>query len=99
MNLNLIEMLTIFQLITIRNRSDGNNVNHKQLKGKLNKEIQFLYSTLESSAHILICYCIRLSSALKIYAAALGRKRLYTSSLIDGNILFCRICRLQTARF
>jgi len=32
MNLNLIEMLTIFQLITIRNSSDGNNIKPQATK-------------------------------------------------------------------
>jgi len=42
MNLSFIELLSILQLITIRNSSDGNNVKPQA--------IQFLYLTLESSA-------------------------------------------------
>jgi len=38
MNLNLIEMLQNFQLITIRNGSDGNNIKPQVIKGKLNKK-------------------------------------------------------------
>jgi len=33
MNLNFIELLTILQLITIRNSSDGNNIKPQAIKG------------------------------------------------------------------
>jgi len=41
MNLNLIEILTILQHITIRNRFDGNNIKprHKQQQASYNKSL------------------------------------------------------------
>jgi len=41
-NLNIIELLTILQLITstIQNSSDGNNIKPQALKRLLNKEIR-----------------------------------------------------------
>jgi len=52
MNLNFIELLTIVQLITIRNSSDGHNIKPKTMTRLVKfKKIDLLYSTLESSAH------------------------------------------------
>jgi len=52
MNLNFIELLTILQLITIQNSSDGKNIKLQAIK-MLTKSLKvgFLYSTLETSAH------------------------------------------------
>ena len=73
LNLNFIEMLTIFQLITNRNSSDGNNIKPQAIKRQVkHKKIDF-YTRL-SKVQLILGYCLRLSSALKIYAAALGRK-------------------------
>src|SRR6218665_1385671 len=93
MNLNLIEMLTVFQFITIRNSSDGNNIKTKAIKRQVGYKKFDFYPRL-SKVQLILSYCLRLSSALKMYSAALGRKRLCTCGLIDGNVLFCRICRL-----
>ena len=52
MNLNFIELLTILQLITIRNSSDGNNIKPQAIKGLAKfLKVSLLYSTLKSSAH------------------------------------------------
>jgi len=52
MNLNFIELLTILQLVRIRNSSDGNNIKPQAIKRLVKFFLnQFLYSTLESSAH------------------------------------------------
>jgi len=52
MNLNFIDLLTILQLITIRNSSDSNNIKPQAIKGlvKQNK-FGFLHSTPENSAY------------------------------------------------
>jgi len=45
MNLNLIELLTIFQLITIRNSSDGNNIKPQAIKRLVEqKQFRFFYT-------------------------------------------------------
>ena len=56
MNLNFIELLTILQLITIRNSSDSNNITPQAIKRlvKLNK-FSFLQSTPECSAYNFFC--------------------------------------------
>jgi len=55
MNFNLIELLTILQLITIRNSSDSNNIKPQALK-RLIKSNKFgsLHSTPESSAYDIV---------------------------------------------
>ena len=64
MNLNFIELLTVLQLITIRNSSDSNNIKPQAIKkaSKI-KQIRFLHSTPESSAYN---FFLPPSSALKI---------------------------------
>jgi len=51
MNMNFIKLLTVLQLITIRNSSDSNNIKPQAIKEivKQNK-FGFLHSTSESSA-------------------------------------------------
>jgi len=88
MNLNLIELLTILQLITIRNSSDSNNIKPQAIKGlvKQNK-FGFLHSTPENSAYN---FFLRPSNALKLVriSVTLGPKRLCTSALNSLNQLF-----------
>jgi len=64
MNLNLIELLTILQLTTIRNGSDDKNIKLQSIIGLVKfLKIRFLYSTLETSPHNFV---FRPSSALKL---------------------------------
>ena len=52
MNLNFVELLTVLQLVTIRNSCDSNNIKPQAIKRLIKLlKIVFLYSTLESSAH------------------------------------------------
>ena len=52
MNLNFIELLTILQLITSWNSSDGNNIKPQAIKKASEiKKIDYLHSALKSSAH------------------------------------------------
>jgi len=55
MNLNLIDLLKMVQLITIRNSSDGNNIKPKAIKRlvKYNK-LGFLYLTPKSTTNIFV---------------------------------------------
>jgi len=51
MNLNFIKLLTFFQLITIRNSSDGNNIKPQAMKTlvKFNKIRLFICDSLKFS--------------------------------------------------
>src|SRR6218665_711052 len=53
MNLNFIELLTILQLITIRNSSDGNNIKPQAIK-RLVKQNKLGFYTRLSKVQLLI---------------------------------------------
>jgi len=54
MNLHAVELLTIFQLITIRKSSDGNNIKLQAIKRLYQKLVFIHVSRLESSAHNIV---------------------------------------------
>ena len=71
MNLNLIELLTILQLIIIQNSSDGNNIKPQAIKRLV--KFRFLYATLEMSANNFVFE--RPLSALNIIHCGLWPKK------------------------